>query len=84
MIIMEGLSNENVIRFQSELMAMQIKLEDYYVELAKNKRKGHEHKPSIVFFDRGVLDPRAYQSPDCWQTIMDVKGIYTLSYHRME
>lgn len=45
---------------------MQINLEDYYVELAKLKHQDEPARPTIVFFDRGVCDPRAYQSNETW------------------
>jgi hypothetical protein len=39
MIVMGKLTTDQILSFQSTLMAMQIKLEDYYVELAKLKNK---------------------------------------------
>ena len=64
---MGKLTTDQILSFQSTLMAMQIKLEDYYVELAKLQNKDNKQKqPTIVFFDRGVCDPRAYQSNDTW------------------
>jgi len=55
MIIMGGLTEEKVFKFQALLMKAQINLEDYFVDLARLYGK-----PAVVFFDRGVLDPKAY------------------------
>ena len=69
MIIMQGLSLENVMKFQTCLMKIQIKIEDYFYELATMS-----NKPSVIICDRGVIDPSAYMSDECWQTIMDEQG----------
>jgi hypothetical protein len=66
MIIMGKLSTDEILSFQTQLMQMQINLEDYYVELAKLKHTDEPSRPTIVFFDRGVCDPRAYQSNETW------------------
>lgn len=61
MIIMGGLSSENVCRFQSLLMKAQINLEDYFNDLAKLNGK-----PCVILMDRGVMDPKGYMDDNTW------------------
>lgn len=48
-IIMNGLSQENVCRFQSLLMKAQMNIEDYFTDLAKLNGK-----PAAILMDRGT------------------------------
>lgn len=50
MIIMGGLSSENVCRFQSLLMKAQMNFEDYFNDLALLNGK-----PAVILMDRGKL-----------------------------
>lgn len=50
-------------------MRAQLNLEDYFIELA-----ALNGKPAIVFFDRGVMDPAAYMSPEVFQALLDEQG----------
>ncbi|EAR87420.1 AAA domain protein (macronuclear) [Tetrahymena thermophila SB210] len=69
MIIMGGLTSENVCRFQSLLMKAQINLEDYFIDLAKLNGK-----PAVVLMDRGVMDPKGYMDDNTWQAVLDESG----------
>jgi CYTH domain-containing protein len=66
---MGGLSPENIMKFQTYLMKMQMKMEDYFMELAVMSGE-----PAVVLCDRGVLDPYAYMSDECWHSILDEQG----------
>ena len=69
MIMMSYLSQENIINFQTFLMRLQMKMEDYFTELAILSEQ-----PSIVLCDRGVIDPYAYMAEGCWSAILDSQG----------
>ena len=69
MIIMGGLTPENVMKFQQYLMKIQMKIEDYFTELAILS-----DQPSIILCDRGVIDPYAYMDEGCWRAILDAQG----------
>lgn len=69
MIIMGGLSPENVMKFQQYLMKMQMKIEDYFTELAILSEQ-----KSVILCDRGVIDPYAYMDEGCWRAILDSQG----------
>lgn len=47
-------------------MKSQMNLEDYFIDLAILSGKD-----SIIFFDRGVMDPKAYMDQETWQTVLD-------------
>ena len=74
MIIMGGLSQENIMKFQQYLMKIQMKTEDYFTELAILSGQ-----PSIILCDRGVIDPYAYMEEGVWRTILDSQGWNMLS-----
>lgn len=66
MIIMGGLTKDKIIKFQTAMMKTQMMLEDYYYELAVLSEK-----KSVILYDRGVMDPRAYMDDEAFQTILD-------------
>lgn len=65
-IIMGCLSSEQIIKFQTYLMKIQMHLEDYFTELAMQYGE-----KAVVLCDRGVMDPCAYINSEQWQTILD-------------
>lgn len=69
MIIMGGLTQDNIMKFQQYLMKIQMKIEDYFTELAILS-----DQPSVVLCDRGVCDPYAYMEEAVWRTILDGQG----------
>lgn len=69
MIIMGGLSSENVCRFQTLLMKAQMNFEDYFNDLAILN-----NKPAVILMDRGVMDPKAYMDNNTWQAVLDESG----------
>lgn len=69
MIIMGGLSPENIMKFQQYLMKIQMRIEDYFTELAILSEQ-----PSVILCDRGVIDPYAYMDQGCWSAILDSQG----------
>ena len=69
MIIMGGLTPENVMKFQRYMMKMQLRIEDYFMQLAILGEQ-----PSIILCDRGVIDPNAYMDESCWRAILDSEG----------
>jgi len=61
MIIMGGLTKDKIIKFQTAMMKTQMMLEDYYYELAVLSEK-----KSVILYDRGVMDPRAYMDDEAF------------------
>lgn len=57
------------MKFQQYLMKIQMKIEDYFTELAILSGQ-----PSIVLCDRGVIDPYAYMEEGVWNAILDSQG----------
>lgn len=58
------------IQFQSSLMRLQIFLEDITLEYAAMT----SNKPVVIFWDRGLMDGKAYVSQNVWQAILDEMG----------
>jgi len=59
------LCNDNLLEFEKRLLKMQITLEQRFIEFAKlNKQE------TIVIFDRGVLDIKAYLSSELWDALI--------------
>ena len=58
------------IQFQSSLMRLQIFLEDITLEYAAMT----SNKPCVIFWDRGLMDGKAYVNQNVWQAILDEMG----------
>jgi len=57
------------VRFQTALIKTIMDLEDHFCELAEISGE-----QTVVLCDRGVLDSKAYISPEGWQALMDENG----------
>lgn len=57
------------VRFQTTLIRTIMDLEDRFCELAEISGE-----QTVVLCDRGVLDSKAYISPEGWQALMDENG----------
>ena len=55
------MSFSNAVKFQINLMKMQMALEDNFLEIALSC-----DKPSVILCDRGVMDGSAYTSEELW------------------
>jgi hypothetical protein len=53
-----------------------MKMEDYFINLALISGQ-----PSVILFDRGCVDPKAYMDDETFQTVMDETG-HNLVYLR--
>lgn len=51
----------DAVRFQINVMKMQMALEDIFIEIALT-----QDKHTIILFDRGVMDGRAYTDSKVW------------------
>ena len=57
--------NEQV-KFQIQVMRMQMCLEDIFLESAIDAEQ-----KTVILCDRGVMDGKAYTSQQCWQALLD-------------
>lgn len=73
MIETRKLTFADAVRFQINVMKMQMSLEDIFIEIALEQ----EH-PTIILCDRGVMDGSAYTSDNIWQAILDETGWSTI------
>ncbi|CDW87597.1 UNKNOWN [Stylonychia lemnae] len=63
----------NAVRFQINLMKLQMSLEDNFIQIAMNS-----DQPTIILCDRGVMDGSAYTEENVWQAILDETGWSTM------
>ncbi|TNV80345.1 hypothetical protein FGO68_gene2527 [Halteria grandinella] len=61
------------VRFQINLMKLQMSLEDNFIQIAMSS-----DQPSIILCDRGVMDGSAYTDDNVWQAILDETGWSTM------
>ena len=60
-----------VLRFQINLMKMQMALEDFFTEMAADL---YPEKKIAILSDRGVMDGSAYMTKPMWQALLDETG----------
>lgn len=63
----------NAVKFQKNLMKLQMDLEEIFIDVAKM-----QDTHVIILFDRGVMDGCAYTHEDVWQAILDETGWSTI------
>lgn len=63
----------DAVKFQMNLMKLQMSLEDIFIEIAQTSEKH-----TIILFDRGVMDGAAYTDENVWQAILDETGWSTI------
>lgn len=73
MIETRKLTFADAVRFQINVMKMQMSLEDIFIEIALN-----QDQPTIIICDRGVMDGSAYTTENIWQAILDETGWSTI------
>ena len=73
MIETRKLTFAEAVRFQINVMKMQMSLEDIFIEIALNI-----DYPTIIICDRGVMDGSAYTTDNIWQAILDETGWSTI------
>lgn len=66
MILMNRLTAEERIQFQTMVIRMVIHFEDYFVRLAEMS-----NQPAIIVCDRGTMDVQAYMSKDEFECMLD-------------
>ncbi|MBU52579.1 MAG: AAA family ATPase [Deltaproteobacteria bacterium] len=67
-----NLSNVNIeqeVRFEANLVSLQMALEDTFYDLALSTGK-----PCVLLCDRGTMDASAYIAPEMWQALLDEQG----------
>jgi predicted ATPase len=60
---------EENIKLHASLITLIMNQEDRYIEFS-----GLEDRPTVILFDRGALDVRAYMSKEGWQALLDENG----------
>lgn len=65
----EDFTPEQVVRFESSLIKLQMALEDGFYEIAKSSKK-----PCVILIDRGAMDVSAYMKSDEWEVMLDDNG----------
>eukprot|EP00741_Cyanophora_paradoxa_P008077 tig00001254_g7816.t1 len=62
-------SMEHIVRFQSNIVKVQMAIEDAFTDLARGCGA-----PAVVVCDRGVMDGAAYMPPEMWDALLDENG----------
>jgi len=73
MIETRKLTFADAVRFQINVMKMQMSLEDIFIEIALSNEE-----PTIILCDRGVMDGSAYTDENVWQALLDETGWSTI------
>lgn len=60
-------TDDQVVNFQTQLLNIQIVLEDAFINLAR----ASGHSQNFVLCDRGTCDGRAYMKPHLWSRMLD-------------
>lgn len=66
---------ELLMEFELALAKSQLQLEDTVKRLAAARDSLQRHRPCVVIFDRGLLDMRAYMSPELWSSMLATLGM---------
>lgn len=69
------MTHKDAVDFQINLMRLQMDLEDIFVQVAQSQE---EPQPTIILYDRGVMDGQAYTNDIVWQAILDETGWSTV------
>lgn len=70
-VTVSNVLESKTVAFQTQIATLQSSFEDVIYNMAKNSRQ-----KSVIFCDRGILDGRAYSTPEEWDLIMDNIGIH--------
>jgi predicted ATPase len=62
---------ELLMEFEVQLFKTQLQLEDTTVSMAEARDTLLRHRPSVVFFDRGLIDMKAYMPPEMWAAVLE-------------
>ena len=57
------MTHKDAVDFQINLMRLQMDLEDIFVQVAQSQE---EPQPTIILYDRGVMDGQAYTNDLVW------------------
>eukprot|EP00826_Nyctotherus_ovalis_P054040 TRINITY_DN7059_c0_g1_i2.p1 TRINITY_DN7059_c0_g1~~TRINITY_DN7059_c0_g1_i2.p1 ORF type:complete len:353 (-),score=100.80 TRINITY_DN7059_c0_g1_i2:73-1131(-) len=66
-----NLDSPRVLRFQINLMKLQITLEDIFTEIGSDL---YPEDQVVILCDRGVMDGAAYMTKPMWQALLDETG----------
>lgn len=56
-------------QFETNVLTLQLAFENAFIALAKA-----DSEPSVVIYDRGLMDPAAYVSQELWRTLLAENG----------
>ena len=56
-------------QFESNVLSLQLAFENTFIAVAKD-----ESRPSVIIYDRGLMDPAAYVSSELWGEILASNG----------
>lgn len=73
MIISSDFTESEAVRFQINLMKLQMKLEDIFTNIALGLDGN-----VVILCDRGVMDGSAYIPKEIWQALLDETGWSTV------
>lgn len=64
-------SKEYTVSFELHLMNLQMHVEDSYLEIAQDLIMNEDNKSTVIIYDRGLMDCRAFISAKDWNHILD-------------
>ncbi len=76
---MEPGQRELLFDFELQLFKMQLIFEDTVLHMAEQRDEKQTRRPSVIFFDRGLMDIKAYISNDIWEAILARKEVGSLT-----
>ncbi len=56
-------------QFEKNVLSLQLAFENAFIDLARA-----DEKPSVIIYDRGLMDPAAYVSRELWSEILTTNG----------
>ena len=56
-------------QFETNVLSLQLGFENAFMDLARA-----DDKPSVIIYDRGLMDPAAYVSSDLWTELLAANG----------
>jgi predicted ATPase len=71
-----GIDGGDLLReFEDVLFGAQLQLESLVTRLAEARDRQERHRPAVIFFDRALLDMKAYMPPAMWADLLRSYGL---------
>jgi predicted ATPase len=64
-----ALALEDFKQFERNVLSLQLACENAFIDLARA-----DTKPSVIIYDRGLMDPAAYVSAELWSELLAANG----------